>query len=70
MMSDIQKIWKLKQSENDLRSMWCLGIYPTVTNEKINEVIAKQSEAVGVDLPEKFIITKNIPNTSFSFTLL
>lgn len=70
MMADIQKIWKLKQSENDLRSMWCLGIYPTVTNEKIAEVIDKYSEAVGIDLPDRLIATKNISNTSFSFTLL
>ncbi|MBA5760846.1 hypothetical protein H2O73_00710 [Vibrio sp. 404] len=70
MMGDIQKIWKLKQSEDDLRSMWCLGIYPTATGKNVPEIISKQSELVGVELPDNLISTKEIPNTSFSFTLL
>lgn len=70
MMSDIQKIWKVKRSEDDLRSMWCLGIYPTVDDEKIMQIIEKQSELVGVDLPEHLIKTKKVPSTNFSFTLL
>jgi hypothetical protein len=70
MMNDIQKIWKLKKSEDDLRSMWCLGIYPTVEDENITQIIDKQSKLVGVELPKHLIQTKKIPNTSFSFTLL
>ncbi|HDY7832572.1 TPA: hypothetical protein RQK25_004485 [Vibrio vulnificus] len=70
MMNDIQKIWKVKRSEDDLRSMWCLGIYPTVEDEKISQVIDKQSELAGVELPKNLIQTKKVPNTSFSFTLL
>ncbi|KNC68089.1 hypothetical protein [Pseudoalteromonas ardens] len=70
MMNDIHKVWKVKRSEDDLRSMWCLGIYPTVDDEKISQVIDKQSEAAGIELPEHLIQTKQVPNTCFSFTLL
>lgn len=70
MMNDIQKIWKLKRSEDDLRSMWCLGIYPTIEDEKISQLIDKQSDLAGVELPQNLIQTKKVPNTNFSFTLL
>lgn len=70
MMADIQKVWKLKQSENDLRSMWCLGIYPTTDDEKISQVISTQMEAADIELPQNLIVTKEVPNTGYSFTLL
>lgn len=70
MIDDIRKIWKLKQSEDDLRSMWCLGIYPTIDNDKITELIEKYTDNTDVELNGSLIGTRKIPATVFSYTLL
>ncbi|MBF4249410.1 hypothetical protein EA004_31295, partial [Vibrio anguillarum] len=35
MMEDVCKVWLVKNSEDDLRSMWCLGIHPTIDDDEL-----------------------------------
>ena len=70
MMEDVCKIWLVKRSEDDLRSMWCLGVHPTVEENVLFTQIESYAEEFGIALPKNCIMTSNIKGTNFSYTLL
>lgn len=70
MFDDIEKLNKIKETEDDLRSFWCIGVYPKKENiegevlDKINE-LCKTKE---IDIA--YQKTCEIHNTSFMMTIL
>ncbi|MGR5209723.1 hypothetical protein ACPV4A_04200 [Vibrio rotiferianus] len=70
MMEDICKVWLVKSSEDDLRSMWCLGIHPTIDDDELFIQIDDYANEFGIALPKSCIMSQNIKGTNLSFTLL
>ncbi|MCQ9087099.1 hypothetical protein [Vibrio alginolyticus] len=70
MLKDVDKVWLMKSSEDDLRSMWCLGIYPTTAKNDLQSMIEKYSDQYGFELDANCIHHEKIEGTAWSFTLL
>ncbi len=69
MMEDTRKVLLVKGSENDLRTMWTLGVHPYVEENKLKEVINNYADKYDVELSESCIRSMPIENTKFAYTL-
>ena len=68
MLKDIEKYEKVRGSSTTTgRSLWCLGVHPTVEEEYLNKLI---NENKFRDINSDYIFSKNIEGTDFSFTLI
>lgn len=65
MLQDIGKVFNVKSSEDDIRSMWCLGIHPEST--EVEDKILTQIKNSEWDID--FMTSRTIKNTGFSYTL-
>ncbi|AYO02929.1 hypothetical protein ACEWBT_21660 [Vibrio parahaemolyticus] len=70
MFKDVDKVWLMKSSEDDLRSIWCLGIHPTTSQNDLQSMVEKYSGQYGFELDAKRIHHEEIEDTAWSFTLL
>ncbi|WP_264403229.1 hypothetical protein [Vibrio owensii] len=69
MVEDVCKVWLVRNSENDLRSMWCLGVHTSATEEETHVCIDKYADEFGVELPVNVRSTKEIKGTGLSYTI-
>ena len=68
MLKDIEKYEKVRGSSATTgRSLWCLGVHPTVEEEYLNKLI---NENKFREINSDYIFSKNIEGTNFSFTLI
>ncbi|MCG6459295.1 hypothetical protein K6U44_02280 [Vibrio parahaemolyticus] len=70
MFRDVDKVWQMKSSEDDLRSMWCLGIHQIAPENNLKSAIEKYSSQYGFELDAGCIRHEEIEGTTWSFTLL
>lgn len=69
MHNDILKVYKIKQSQDDIRSIWCIGVHIHEDPLTIKSLIAKNSTLKEIELNHNHFLTKKIGKTGFSFTL-
>ena len=69
MMEDVCKVWLIRNSENDLRSMWCLGVHASMSKKEAYACIDKYAEKFGVDLAGSIRISNEIKGTGLSYTI-
>lgn len=69
MVEDVCKVWLVRNSENDLRSMWCLGIHTSASKEETYMCIEKYADEFGVELPASVRLTNEIKGTGLSYTI-
>jgi len=69
MMEDTCKVSLVKGSENDLRSMWTLGIHPFVDGDELLDIINGYAEQYNVGLLQNCIATKPIKETKLAYTV-
>ena len=69
MMKDVCKISLVKGSEDDIRSMWSLGIHPFLPQNEVESLVNKYADEYNVELATNCIQSKHIENTNFSFTI-
>ncbi len=68
MLKDIEKYEKIRGSSVATgRSLWCLGVHPTVEEDYLARLI---NENKFRELNSDFVVTKDIVGTQFSFTLI
>jgi len=68
MLKDIEKYEKVRGSSATTgRSLWCLGVHPTVDDDYLERLINENKFRT---LDPNFVVTKKITGTNFSFTLI
>lgn len=68
MLKDIEKYEKVKGSSTTTgRSLWCLGVHPTVEEDYLTKLI---NENKFREINPEYVFSKNIEGTDFSFTLI
>lgn len=68
MLKDIEKYEKVKDSSATTgRSLWCLGVHPTVEKDYLKKIIDDNRFR---EIHPDYVFSKNIEGTSFSFTLI
>ena len=67
-LKDIEKYEKVKGSSATTgRSLWCLGVHPTVEEDYLKRLIDDNKFR---EIHPDYVFSKNIEGTSFSFTLI
>ncbi len=72
MMSDVKKIYKVRQSELDIRNFWVLGITKMEEIQEKKELLSKILKSANnndIRLNEKCIEIHRIHNTSYAYML-
>lgn len=69
MHTDILKIYKIKGSQDDIRTIWCIGVHYHEDDLKIKSIIAKYSTFHEIKLNHDHMMTKKIGKTKYAFTL-
>ncbi len=69
MMKDVCKISQVKGSEDDIRSMWSLGIHPFLPQVQLETLVNECAESYDVELASGCISTNRIGKTKFAFTV-
>ena len=69
MISDIRKIHCIRDSENNLRSIWCLGVHREISRNKVEAHVLKFAREANIEISLELLETKRIGRTDFSYTL-
>ncbi|MBW1737837.1 MAG: hypothetical protein JRJ69_09855 [Deltaproteobacteria bacterium] len=69
MLKDVVKISKIKNSENDIRTIWCIGVHKSEDEKKIQGYIAKYEIEFDLEIKRSHVYTKKIGRSAYSFTL-
>ncbi|MCW8347595.1 hypothetical protein MD535_16460 [Vibrio sp. ZSDZ65] len=69
LFKDVEKVWHMKSSEDDLRSMWCLGIHPSSSQVEVRNTVMKYAKKYDFELDNGCIEYQLIEGTDWGFTL-
>ncbi|QYK07880.1 hypothetical protein [Shewanella mangrovisoli] len=69
MMKDVCKISQVKRSEDDIRTMWSLGVHPFLPHIQLEALVNQYAKNYGVKLVSGCISTTPISKTKFAFTV-
>ncbi len=69
MLKDIKKMWSIRTSEFDIRSVWCLGVHNEDSFESIHRNIVYQAGVQNIEIQPKMIVSKKIGKTGYGFTI-
>ncbi len=69
MMKDACKISLVKGSEDDIRTMWSLGIHKALPQDDLENLVNSYADEYEVQLGPNCIKTKPIDNTNFAYTV-
>jgi hypothetical protein len=70
MLRDLDKLGKIKGSEFDIRSVWCLGIHNRAHIDAVRREATYYSSTHDIALSENAIVSERIGRTEYSFTVL
>lgn len=70
MVEDIVKMWTIRKSEFDIRSVWCLGIHQAAPEAEVLRKLNYHADELNVNLSPSLIVTKAIGRTGYSFSLI
>lgn len=69
MLKDAVKLSKIKRSQNDIRTIWCIGVHKCAEELKMQGHIAKHQIEIGVQIKGQHVHTGKIGRSGYSFTL-
>jgi|UPI00040192E7 hypothetical protein len=69
MMNDVVKVLKVKSSQDDLRSIWCLGIHKAESQGSVKTTVMTYAKHHLIPLDENLIHSDEIGTTGYSFTI-
>lgn len=69
MMEDTHKVALVKESHDDLRSMWTLGIHPKIDEVMLKDIVYEYAEFFKISLISGCVITQPIGMTKLAYTL-
>lgn len=69
MQKDLLKIRQIKNSQDDIRTVWCLGIHKHADEGNIHGHVLRQAAINDLDINMKHVMTKKIGRSEFAFTL-
>lgn len=69
MVKDVGKISKIKTSEDDIRSVWCIGVHLVEEPDEAQRLSLYYADQDGISLNKKHFVSKQIGRTGYSFTL-
>ncbi|PCK33291.1 hypothetical protein CEX98_01995 [Pseudoalteromonas piscicida] len=69
MMNDIHKLFIIKRSVDDIRSIWNLGVHLYVEPDVIYEKVRKYEKDLKVSLVDNCIVSDRIQDTHFAYTI-
>ncbi|CAH0526153.1 hypothetical protein [Vibrio hippocampi] len=70
MVADIHKVWLVRRSDNDIRSMWSLGIHKQAARNELIDFIQRYVDEFDADfISESRTHTRAIPGTQLAYTL-
>lgn len=70
MLKDIKKLYRIRKSEYDIRSVWCLGIHNEISPREALREVNYYSSKLGIEINTSHVVSEKIGRTGFSFTLL
>mgnify|MGYP000428924201 CR=1 FL=1 len=69
MLNDVVKISKIKKSNDDIRTIWCLGVHKIEDEKKLIGHVARYEVEFDLEIKRKLFHTKRIGKSAYSFTL-
>ena len=69
MLKDVVKVTKIRNSEYDIRTVWCLGVHKSADEKKVLGYIAKYGIEFEQEINKSCVYTKKIGRSAYSFTL-
>jgi hypothetical protein len=69
MIKDKQKLWSIKWSKDDLRSVWCLGVHLQADAGHVRHVVDLLAKELRFEVDLATVRTEAIGRTPFSFTI-
>ena len=70
MIKDIKKLHKIRRSEFDIRSVWCIGVHDRHPPEDIQREALYYGSKYGVDIEANLVYSNKIGQTGYSYTLI
>ncbi|HEX7636230.1 MAG TPA: hypothetical protein VF427_13250 [Noviherbaspirillum sp.] len=70
MLQDIAKVNRIKYSQDDLRSIWCIGVHSAESPAEVNRLVAYHADSMNIDIDPNLVFSTKIGQTSFSVTVL
>lgn len=69
MMKDTHKVALVKGSQDDLRSMWTLGIHPNIDEDTLLNIVYEYADFFNVGLISGCVVTQPIGMTNLAYTI-
>ena len=69
MLRDMRKMNKIRGSEFDIRSVWCLGIHNATDADEVLRKVGYYAGELQVEIDPKLVVTRPIGRTGYSYTL-
>jgi hypothetical protein len=69
MLGDVIKLSKIRRSQDDIRTIWCVGVHKNKTEIKMQGIIAKYEAEHRMEIKREQVYTKQIGKSAYSFTL-
>lgn len=70
MLRDVAKVQRIKYSQDDLRSIWCIGIHSVESRAEVGRLVAYHADSMDIEICPDLIFSKEIGRTGFSVTVL
>ena len=70
MVGDILKMLTIRQSQFDIRSVWCLGVHPRAPEEEVVRKLRYHADALGLDLDPSLVTSRAIGQSGYSFSIV
>ncbi len=70
MVGDILKMFAIRQSEFDIRSVWCLGVHARSSQAEVLRELSYHADALGLDLDPGLVASRAIGQTGYSFSII
>lgn len=70
MVEDITKMLKIRRSEFDIRSVWCLGVHQDATASEVLRELKYHADELRFPLSASLVATRRIGRTGYAFSLV
>lgn len=69
MLRDVEKLRKIKYSQDDLRGVWCVGVHGLEAPETVKRLVTFHSDERGLAIHPSYVFSTQIGKTGFSVTV-
>jgi hypothetical protein len=70
MIEDLLKMLKIRRSEFDIRSVWCLGVHQVASASDVLRELTYHADELDFNLSPGLVATKPIGRTGYAFSLV